>query len=98
MEFNKIPINPCLHCGGKGIIKGRKKIMVVCSKCGAQGPEKALSSQAIASWNKENIVRCKDCRNYNSAFFSCQVHHTCMTFYDTDDYCSKAIRKEKHDD
>lgn len=98
MEYNKIPINPCLHCGGKGKIKGRKKLMVVCSVCGAQGPEQPLRSQAIASWNRDNIVRCKDCRFYDSAFFSCQVHHSKVSFYDSEDYCSKGIRKENNNE
>ena len=44
-------INPCLHCGGEGVLKGRKKRKVVCTKCGAQGAEKPLASEAVASWN-----------------------------------------------
>ena len=44
-------INPCPHCGGKGVLKGRKKRKVVCTKCGAQGAEKPLASEAVASWN-----------------------------------------------
>ena len=52
MLYEKImTINPCLHCGGEGIIKGRKKRRVVCKKCGAQGAEKPLASEAVASWN-----------------------------------------------
>ena len=39
-------------CGGEGILKGRKKHKVVCTKCGAQGPVKPFASQAIAAWNK----------------------------------------------
>ena len=97
MNDNMI-INPCLHCGGKGKIKGRKKHKVVCTKCGAQGAEKPLASQAVASWNRENIIRCIDCQNYDEAFFSCKVQQSCMEFYDIDDYCSKAIRKENHID
>ena len=52
MLYEKImTINPCLHCGGKGVLKGRKKRRVVCTKCGAQGAEKPLASEAVASWN-----------------------------------------------
>ena len=61
MLYEKImTINPCLHCGGKGVLKGRKKRKVVCTNCGAQGAEKPLASEAVASWNtlyaKENPV------------------------------------------
>lgn len=44
-------IIPCPHCGGKGVLKGRKKRKVVCTQCGAQGAEKPLASEAVASWN-----------------------------------------------
>lgn len=42
----------CPHCGGKGIVKGRKHIRVECAECGASGPCKPFRSQAIAEWNR----------------------------------------------
>ena len=47
----EIQIEKC-GCGGEGILKGRKKRKVVCSKCGAQGPAKALASNSIYAWNQ----------------------------------------------
>lgn len=47
----KLGINRCLHCGGEGVLVGRKKIRVECKKCGARGPVKPFRSQAIAAWN-----------------------------------------------
>ena len=87
-------IKPCPHCGGKGKLKGRKKRKVVCTKCGAQGAEKPLASQAVASWNQENLIRCKDCRYYDAAFSLCQEHKSDAFEHCEHDYCSKAVRKE----
>ena len=47
-------IEKCRHCGGEGILKGRKKHKVICKSCGAQGPEKPLPSQAIEAWNRSD--------------------------------------------
>jgi len=46
-----VQIEKC-GCGGEGILKGRKKHKVVCTKCGAQGPVKPLTSHAIYAWNR----------------------------------------------
>ena len=97
MEYNKIPINPCLHCGGKGIIKGRKKMQVVCSNCGAQGPDQPLRSQAIAAWNRDNLIRCHACKFYNETLRLCEIQKSKFMCYEPDDYCSKSIRKENKD-
>ena len=95
MTYDNMIINHCPHCGGKGKIKGRKKHKVVCTKCGAQGAEKPLASQAVASWNQENIIKCKDCRHYDEEFFLCRRHQDVSAYYE-DDYCSKAIRKDEN--
>lgn len=50
----EMKIEKCRHCGGEGILKGRKKLKVVCRKCGAQGPVKPLASQAIEAWNRSD--------------------------------------------
>lgn len=47
-------IEKCLHCGGEGVLKGRKKMKVICTSCGAQGPVKPLASQAVEAWNRCN--------------------------------------------
>lgn len=51
MKYFPHRIEKC-GCGGEGILKGRKHHKVVCNKCGAQGPVKPFTSQAIASWNE----------------------------------------------
>ena len=95
MQYNNLDINHCLQCGGKGVIKGRKKHKVVCTKCGAQGAEKPLASQAVASWNQENTIRCKNCRFYDEAFFLCTKQNLGMSACYEDDFCSRAESKEK---
>ena len=95
MVYNNLAICHCPHCGGEGKIKGRKKQRVVCTKCGAQGAEKPLASQAVASWNQESMVRCKDCIYYDGAFFLCLNQNLGrMACYDYD-YCSRAVRKDE---
>ena len=47
-------IEKCLHCGGEGKLKGRKKLKVICTCCGASGPIKPVASQAIKTWNRSN--------------------------------------------
>ena len=49
----KFEINPCHHCGAKGVLKGRKHHRVVCSGCGAQGPTAKTPSKAVELWNRE---------------------------------------------
>ena len=86
-------IKPCLHCGGRGKLKGRKKHKVVCTKCGAHGAEKPLASQAVDAWNREKLVRCNDCDYFDETFFLCLKHNENSVHYE-DDYCSRGKRKE----
>ena len=55
----KSEINRCLHCGGVAKLKGRKKMRVVCTVCGAQGPIKPFVSQAVDAWNMSNTNEVK---------------------------------------
>lgn len=102
-------INPCKHCGGTPVLVGRKKIRVVCTKCGASGAEKPLRSEAIENWNRENIIRCKDCVNYHPNEGWCDIHSTFVdrdgnpadpsqssewTMFEPEDFCSKAEAKQ----
>jgi len=105
-------INRCLHCGGEGVLTGRKKIKVVCKVCGASGAEMPLRSQAITSWNRDNLVRCEDCAHYHEDIGWCDKlsyfydeneqpvspsESTVWLVFDKADYCSRAERKEQGD-
>ena len=106
-------ISVCKHCGGEPTVVGRKKIKVVCSKCGASGAEKPLRSQAIENWNNENLVRCRNCESYHEDVGWCDIHSTFVdgkgnpvgpdassmwTMFQPDDYCSKGVAKKGGND
>lgn len=93
-------IKLCKHCGGTPVLVGRKKIRIVCTKCGASGAEKPLRSEAIENWNRENIICCKDCANFHPNEKCCDIHSTLepsqsseRTVFEPDDFCSKAKAK-----
>ena len=44
-------LNKCPFCGNDAKIIGRKKIKVVCTKCGAQSPPFDFKSEAEEYWN-----------------------------------------------
>ena len=94
MSYKDLEIKPCLHCGGEGKLKGRKKHRVICTKCGAQGAEKPLVSQAVAAWNMENIVVCRDCKNYEKSLHVCEESGEMISQLFDDEYCENAERKE----
>ncbi len=102
-------INRCLHCGGIGEVTGRKKIKVTCKTCGASGAEMPLRSQAIASWNKSNIVHCEHCEFYHADIGWCDKlsyfydeneqpvppsESDVWLVFDKDDYCSRGKKRE----
>ncbi len=88
---------------------GRKKIRVVCTKCGASGSEKPMRSEAIESWNRENLICCRDCVNYRPLECRCGIYGavddnaeavnrhlpTGQTVFLPDDFCSKADAKPR---
>lgn len=44
-------LHTCPFCGGNAVLRGTKRIRVVCLACRASGPAYNLKSQAIKSWN-----------------------------------------------
>ena len=103
-------IRPCKHCGGVPAVVGRKKVKVVCTKCGASGAEKPLRSEAIQNWNSETITRCINCRYYHPKEKWCDIYSffedengnpvddtnsTRYLAFSPDDYCSNAKKNEQ---
>lgn len=53
-------LNKCPFCGGSAGITGRKKIKIVCKKCGATSPTFDFKSDAVEYWNNRAAGCCSE--------------------------------------
>jgi Lar family restriction alleviation protein len=68
---------PCPFCGGEAetFEASEDSFSILCTGCGVETPYLPYLTEAIAAWNRrvildgcenELIVRCKDCKHYNT--------------------------------
>lgn len=94
-----IATEKCPSCGGSSRIKGYKKYVVLCKSCGFSTAKFSTASEAVASWNKRTLTRCKDCKNYHPDTGWCAVHSRYLSTGDEyvmfleNDFCSDAKPK-----
>ena len=88
-------LKQCPFCDGEAEIFGRKKIKVVCKKCGAESPAFDFTSQAVAHWNNrsDSTVKCKDCKYYHQTEKWCDKYSHfedgTPVLFEENQYCSK---------
>jgi Lar family restriction alleviation protein len=57
-------LKPCPFCGSSSLRRDRVAEVIICNKCGAEGPTFLHNGTVVDQWNERRHPKYKDCLTY----------------------------------